>query len=192
MITKVAVSGSRCRPIGPETSAGRRARSTRPTVAMPQHALRASRACVTEAPSSLVMSGWAQLPLTVSQIPEDRRLSPRRVGTLCVDDLRIGGVQQRRRWEDGTWRLPARPLRRPMTCRLPSRSSGRVRLGRSWFRVGSAESPALGTADRAVPADTGRASGVLCDDCGSGLRRGHRTADCGPHRRGSPLALIAK
>ena len=45
------------------------ANSTRPTVTIPQNAVSASAAAVVEAPSSLVMSSWDQLPFIVSQMP---------------------------------------------------------------------------------------------------------------------------
>jgi hypothetical protein len=38
-------------------------------VTIPQNAVKASAACVVDAPTSLVMSSWAQFPLIVSQTP---------------------------------------------------------------------------------------------------------------------------
>ena len=45
------------------------ANSTRPTVTIAQKAVSASDAWVRVAPTSDVMSSWAQLPFMVSQIP---------------------------------------------------------------------------------------------------------------------------
>ena len=45
------------------------ANSTRPTVTIAQNVVRAMAATVVEAPSSLVMSSWDQLPFIVSQMP---------------------------------------------------------------------------------------------------------------------------
>ena len=45
------------------------AKMTRPMVTIAQNVVSASEATVVEAPSSLVMSSWDQLPLSVSQMP---------------------------------------------------------------------------------------------------------------------------
>jgi hypothetical protein len=45
------------------------AKKTRPSVTMPQNAVRARAACVVDAPSSLVRSSCDQLPFRVSQMP---------------------------------------------------------------------------------------------------------------------------
>jgi hypothetical protein len=45
------------------------ANTTLPTVTIPQNAVSARDAAVADAPTSVVMSSWAQLPLTVSQTP---------------------------------------------------------------------------------------------------------------------------
>ncbi len=45
------------------------AKTTRPMVTMAQKVVSASEATVVDAPSSVVMSSWDQLPFTVSQMP---------------------------------------------------------------------------------------------------------------------------
>ena len=83
-----------------------------------------------------------------------------RVGTLCVDNLRIGGVQQGRPSRDGGGCSHGASSRGHSDgrCHVGHRAGapGRVRLGQSWCRVGGAESMRL--ARQIVPSGGHRSS----------------------------------